>query len=444
MSYFIELLYNNNTKNFIDYKLDKDKITEKYKKDNNISSIWAINFMPEGNDLILNQYLTEKSVKLDIKKPKYKDWSFKNEFLKSYQYVIKNSKIHKTIKAENAFCKRCKDSYKELNNEFYIVYAKEYGNFCWGKLMFHLISEHNYKPPRFFIEYIYHTYYQLLYGSHMEIVKLDEHTLQHFETMSITCNEEKINYDLTNKVPDYNGNDYNIMYCGDIISSCNYVNSPTTKNRIRNMGIFFESFKVHDSKKILFIGMENSFDPLYVNYLFIIHPYNFQEKTKIDYYKTFNIDIPYYDDYIMFLSGVSSFRNLLQLIIFANEGIYTIASKIKGQPIDMSLFKRTEYEKISSDQTEFLTFLEEKKEEESLKKKYRIYGARANDYIKEYIYYQFLLKSPWVQKINNILEPCNLEVTYFPKVKIYKHNNLFIKNNIAYDTIYLPNINCFS
>ena len=88
MSYFIELLYNNNTKNFIDYKLDKDKITEKYKKDNNISSIWAINFMPEGNDLILNQYLTEKSVKLDIKKPKYKDWSFKNEFLKSYQYRI--------------------------------------------------------------------------------------------------------------------------------------------------------------------------------------------------------------------------------------------------------------------------------------------------------------------------------------------------------------------
>ena len=401
-----------------------------------IKNKWFINLMPDN--LLKSPYISTEYINQFVvfsKKYKYKLWGFKNEFLKAYDYVIKNKFFYDEIlDAEDLKCPYCGTKYEKDVYKLYVVHNSNYGNFCWGTLMSHLISDHNYKPPRFFIEYTYYMYCRNIYGLDMNIIKLDENTLKYFEIMSRTGYDKKFGF--SGDKPDYNKNSYNIKYNGNIIGMCNRLEKKATniKTRIKNIGIFFGKALIQNNNIVLY-NTESIYDRSMVNYLYYIHPYNYREIN----YNNFKIDIPQYEEYSSFIDlyRKQGYNNLLGLLIFANEGVYVI-SKVNDDIDNLKdRFNQQNYQKIIEDtKDKYLEFIDKYKKETN--KEDLIYKDI------KYCYEQYQYEGSWIEKINDIIKPCNFKVSYFPKITIDKSNNVATKRyESIYDTLYLPVNKCF-
>lgn len=416
-------------------------ITEKEIRRNNIKSKWFINVMP--NKSLLSPYIsTKKSDRYFFsgKEYKYKLWGFKDEFLKAYNYVIDKKLFHEVLSADPINCPKCPVKHREDNYKLYVVYNPKFGNFCWGSLMSHLVLEHNYKPPRFFIEFIYYLYCQNVYGPDTNIIKLDENTLKYFEIMSRTGYEKKIGF--INGKPDYNDDTYNIKYNGNIIAWCTDFDkkATTVKTRIKNIGILFGKAQIQDNNIVLY-NKETNYDHPTINYIYYVHPYNYQKIKDPDYYDSFKIDIPQYSEYLSFIDLYikQDYSNLLGLIIFVNEGVYVISKINDVLGILNNCFNKQAYQNIIRDtEYEYLMFVDDYKR--------NLNKEELTDEEKKHCYEQFRYKGSWVKKINDIIEPCHFKLTYFPKITIdkSKYNAIIKRYESIYDTLYLPINQCIN
>lgn len=94
----------------------------------------------------------------------------------------------------------------------------------------------------------------------------------------------------------------------------------TVKSRIQNIGILFGKAQIHQDNNLVLYNIESNYKHSTINYVYYVHPYNYR-KIKYD---SFKIDIPQYNEYLSFINlcNNQNYKNLLGLIIFANEGIY--------------------------------------------------------------------------------------------------------------------------
>lgn len=426
----------------VKYRNGGQIITDEEIRKNNIKSKWFINVMPHKS--LLSPYIsTKKSDRYFFsgKGYKYKLWGFKDEFLKSYDYVIDKKLFHKVLAADPIDCPKCHDKYREDNYKLYVVYIPKFGNFCWGSLMSHLVLKHNYKPPRFFIEFIYYLYCKNIYGLNMDIVKLDENILKYFEIMSRTGYEKKFGFSYGRI--DYNDDSYSIKYNGNIIVQCtNFDKKATTvKSRIQNIGILFGKAQIHQDNNLVLYNIESNYKHSTINYVYYVHPYNYR-KIKYD---SFKIDIPQYNEYLSFINlcNNQNYKNLLGLIIFANEGVYVI-SKINDIVVDLdglnncfNIQKQQAYKNIIKDiENDYLMFMNEYK--------FNLSKEELTDKEEKDCYEQFRYKGSWVKKINDIIESCHFKLLYFPKITIdkSKDNAVTKRYESIYDTLYLPINQC--
>ena len=430
----LKLLYSSKNK-LVKYRNGRKIITDKEIRTNNIKSKWFINVMPD-NSLLSSYISTKKSDRYFFpdKTYKYKLWGFKNEFLKAYNYVIEKNLSHEVLTADPVDCPKCHDTHLEDEYKFYVVRIPEFGNFCWGSLMSHLISEHNYKPPRFFIEFIYYLYCKAIYGPEMNIVKLDENNLKYFEIMSRTGYEKKFGF--TDGKADYNNDTYNIKYNGNIIVQCTDFDkkATTVKSRVKNIGIFFGRAQIQDNNLVLY-NTESNYNHLTINYIYYVHPYNYR-KIKYD---SFKIDIPQYSEYLSFIDLCIKqiYIYLLGLIIFANEGVYIISRIDDTLGILEDCFNNQAYQNIITDtENEYLRFKEKYKSE--------LNKEELTNEDEKRCFEQFRYKGSWVKKINDVIEPCHFKISYFPKITIdkSKHNAIIKRYESIYDTLYLPINQC--
>lgn len=435
----LKLLCNPKNK-LVKYNYNGQIITNEEIIRKNINSKWFINVMPLST--LMSPYISTAEDDIYIfndKKYKFKPWGFKNEFLKSYNYVIENKLSHIVLDADPLDCPVCDVKYRENEYNLYVVHTPNFGNFCWGSLMLHLVSKHNYKPPRFFIEFIYYLYCKEIYGKYTNIIKLDENTLKYFEIMSRTGYEKKFGFNY-GKI-DYNDDTYNIKYNGNIIAWCTDFDkkATTVKTRIKDIGIFFGKAQIQDNNIVLY-NTETNYNKLMINYIYYVHPYNYQKIKDPNYYNSFKIDIPRYSEYLSFIDfyDKQNYINLFGLIIFANEGIYIISKTDKPDFNKLSVcFNDRVYQNIiTTTEYEYLMFVDEYK---------KILGKKEelNDEEKKYCYDQFRFEGLWVKKINKIIEPCFFKLSYFPKITIDKIGDYIVRTReTIYDTLYLPVNNC--
>ena len=217
---------------------------------------------------------------------------------------------------------------------------------------------------------------------------------------------------------------------------CNRLEKKATnvKTRIKNIGIFFGKALIQNNNIVLY-NTESIYDRSMVNYLYYIHPYNYREIN----YNNFKIDIPQYEEYSSFIDlyRKQGYNNLLGLLIFANEGVYVI-SKVKDDIDNLKdRFNQQNYQKIIEDtKDKYLEFIDKYKKETN--KEDLIYKDI------KYCYEQYQYEGSWIEKINDIIKPCNFKVSYFPKITIDKSNNVATKRyESIYDTLYLPVNKCF-
>ena len=436
MTELVDILYDNRT--------GQNPIFQNLKPEdwatNQIIDMWYINIMP--NNTLSSNYIVPNKLPIPFKpNNKYKLWGFKYEFLKSYQYIIENKIAHGILEANSSICHLCNQQIQGINKYYlYRVYDSEHGRFCWGSLLWHLVLEHDYKPPRFFIEFIYNEYIKATYGPDTIIMKLDENSLKHFDIISRTGYENKIDY-VDDKFVYENGK-HNIEYMGDIITQCYSFDMklPDVKSRIKNTGIFFGEALIKNDDEIRIKETEREYIKEVVNYIYYVHPYNSRATEDINYYNKFKIDIPKFDDYKSFVSLMSTYTNLLGLILFANEGIYII-SKLSINSVIPNLdqkFNKIDYEKIyefvDNNYTAFVEYY---------KTKLNVSQMSQNQKIHCYEYYQN--NGVWNKKINEIVKDYNIKVSYFSKVPADKSNNIYKLNHheLIYDTLYLPVRICF-
>ena len=428
MTEVISIQYKFQDREYITYRW----LTPQEKTTNQITEIYYVNVMPK--DALSSYYISKKTAY--TKSHKYKLWGFKNEFLKSYRYIIENKISHTTLEANPIDCPKCKKRVENIDRyELFVVYNQEYGRFCWGTLLWHLVLEHNYKPPRFFIEYIYSEYIRAIYGFPITIIKLDENSLKHFDIISRTGYENKIDY--VNDKFIYENGKHNIEFMGDIITQCNDFDGqmPGVKSRIKNICIFFGKAIIKNDNEIRIEEEETEYYKEVVNYIYYVHPYNSQATENIDYYNNFKIDIPKFDDYKSFVSLMGTYTNLLGLILFANEGIYVI-SKLTNNSVIPDLnqnFNHEEYARIYDFiDIDYQTFVN------NYIIKLNVPQLSENQKIHCYEYYQYA--GSWNKKINEIVNNYEIKVSYFPKVPVNKSNNIYHVDHfeLIYDTLYLP------
>lgn len=435
MTEAVDILYDNRVHEYVVYQ----NLSSFQKTVNRISDTWFINIMPPTS---LSSYYISPNKTPFLKSNKYKLWGFKNEFLKAYRYIIENKTSHITLEANPVDCPFCHQRIDGIGRyELFIVNDPNYGRFCWGTLLWHLVLEHNYKPPRFLIEYIYNEYVKTIYGINTVIIKLDENSLKHFDIMSRTGYENKIDY-IDNKFVYENGT-HNIEYMGDIIGQCTDFDKrlPGVKSRIRNTGIFFGKAVIKNDNEIRIEETESEYDKRAVNYIYYVHPYNSQATENINYYDKFKIDIPKFEDYKSFVSLFTTYTNLLGLILFANEGIYVISKITKNSVIpDLNQnFNHEEYAKIYDFvDIDYQTFVN------NYIIKLNVPQLSENQKKHCYEYYQYA--GSWNKKINEIINNYKIKVSYFPKISVDKSNNDYNKSHfeLIYDTLYLPLDSCLT
>lgn len=109
---------------------------------------------------------------------KFKPWSFKYEFVKYFNIYINSVKKSRDIyKIENQqkICFKCGEQIKDEDglNEIYYVIETSY---CFSPFIFHMMKEHNYKPPDQFIEYVL-----LKANTGYQFLKFDYNVLRFFK-----------------------------------------------------------------------------------------------------------------------------------------------------------------------------------------------------------------------------------------------------------------------
>lgn len=423
-----EMLYNDNTGSMI---MNPEQKYKEYKKIDVVSSKWFINVIPRN--AILSPYTTINKIECNIKKYKFRTWGFKNEFLKAYDYLMGKKISFKTLPAFKTKCPFC--PYVEEKCELFYV-EMNYGNFCWGTLLKHMVSSHNFKPMRFFIEYVYYSYCYYIYRVStkkiMDIVKIDENTLNHFELMSRLGYEKKINLNNTN---------YNVEYFGTIIPKCGYAEKqmPSVKSRIKNIGIYFGNMKV-DGNKLISNETEPQYDKNFINYLYYVRPYDIQKRFFNMANGKYPFEVPEYNEYIAFNSLIKQYPNLLGLLIFANEGIYLISKlDLNKDIINLDKFNVKSYNQFYNlINQNYLSFM--------VKYAYALHKSVLTERDKYQCYEHYQHISMWINSINGFIEKFNLKVVYFPKITVKKINDKYgvNENKLIYDTIYLPINRCFT
>lgn len=423
-----ELLYDANIDGINE---NPNEENEDYIKSDDVMSLWFINIIPRKT--IPCRSVTKREMRIE-KRYKFRRWGFKNEFLKSYNFLIEN-KTFDTLPANEIKCPYC--THKEENCELFYV-ESSYGNFCWGTLLSHLILVHDFKPVRFFIEYIYYLYCRFVYGESINIVKLDENTLNHFEIMSRLGHEKKINI---------NNIDYEVKYFGNIILKCGNLESnlPSVKSRIKNIGVYFGNMAIveDENKSVLSVGPEIQYNVNLINYLYFVRPYDVQERFLNISNENPTFEIPTPDEYVRFKILSKIYPNLLGLLIFVNEGIYVISKLDLEKEIEYleEYFDMPEnkeaynqyYDLITEEYSIYLEIYKTETHKEILTEE---------DKKKCYEFYQNM--GSWVDLINEYIKLFNLKITYFPKITVEKINDKYNvrKNKLIYDTIYLPINQC--
>ena len=439
----LKLLYNSDTDRFFKYK-DKTgrTMTQEYMRKNNIKGKWFISVMQHNT--LLSPFISFEETNTFLfpgKTYKYKQWGFKNEFLKAYDYFMKIKLYYTVLPADPTNCPYC-PKHKENHYNLYVIHIPTYGNFCWGTLLWHLVLEHDYKPPRFFIEFIYYVYCKAIYGLEMNIIKLDENTLKYFEIMSRTGYEKKFGF--KNGEIDYKDDTYNIVYNGNIIAECSNITkkATTVKTRIDNIGVLFGKAEIQNNNIVLY-DIETDYEHSNINYIYYVHPYNHPVNIEDpEYYDKFKIDIPYYEEYlsIIDLYQNQNYTKLLGLLIFANEGVYVVSKIKNNKNIDINKFDQQKYQKIIRDtEIEYSRFIEIFKR--NLNKDFL---SDLTDAEKKYCYEQYRYIGSWIKKINDCIKLCNFKVLYFPKLTIKKSegNEIVSGYDTIYDTLYLPINTC--
>lgn len=434
-----------------------------------LSDTYSLSFMPPG--LLSSTAISQNSLQLKInKKIKYKPWGFKNEFLKIYDQIIPKITFaykNKILANQITKCPIC--GQEENPSQIYIFFLDNNGSICFGSLIKHLISVHDFKPSRYFIEYIYMCFVYAIYGSNYRYMKFDEITLQYFKMLAKLGNQRNFKF-LNDK--------YNVEYFGNITTFCspdttpNYILSNSSgkltnllsinKKGIKELQIYFKDtyIKNRDKKIITMEETDENYDKSLINYVFYVHPFDSPSSRSEEVRRNgLANDIPNIEDYRMFFNLSNKYPRLFGLMLFANEGLYIISKlDIKNNIINLDQFKHNEYNLIYYKIKEkFLQFIETNQEIQNplIYKDPADKDIMPNINLEDYKlspegkliiqYYKFYENNYfWIDDINGIINQHNLKVSYYPKVfiphkiDIDRGNLMSDKTDWMYDTLYVP------